>query len=76
MADKSNKVVNLIDLCGHEKYLKTTIHGLISMIPDYSMIVVGANMGVSKMTREHMGMALFLRIPFMVVVTKVDIAPP
>lgn len=32
-------------------------------------------MGISKMTREHLGISLFLKIPFMVVLTKIDIAP-
>jgi GTPase len=39
------------------------------------MIVVGANMGVSRMTREHLGISLALGIPVFIVVTKVDIAP-
>lgn len=39
------------------------------------MIVVGANMGVSKMSREHLGICLFLNIPFYIVVTKIDLAP-
>jgi GTPase len=39
------------------------------------MIIIGSNMGVSKMTREHLGISLFLKIPFMVVLTKIDIAP-
>lgn len=45
------------------------------MVPDYSLIIIGANMGVSKMTREHLGVSLFLKIPFAIVVTKIDIAP-
>jgi GTPase len=73
---KSKKTVTFIDLCGHEKYLKTTMFGLVGLIPDYAMIVVGANMGVSRMTREHLGIALILKIPFFVVITKVDISPP
>ena len=39
------------------------------------MIIVGANMGVSRMTREHIGIAFSLRIPFFVVLTKIDICP-
>jgi len=31
--------------------------GLVGLIPDYAVIIVGANMGVSKMTREHLGIA-------------------
>lgn len=49
--------------------------GLVGLMPDYSMIVVGANMGVSRMTREHLGISLALGIPVFIVVTKVDIAP-
>ena len=49
--------------------------GLVGLMPDYSMIVVGANMGVSRMTREHLGISLALGIPVFIVVTKVDISP-
>ncbi len=71
----SKKYVTFIDLCGHEKYLKTTVFGLSGLMPDYAMIVVGANMGVSKMTKEHLGISLALDVPFFVVITKIDIAP-
>jgi GTPase len=69
---KSNKFLNLLDLCGHEKYLKTTMTGLVGLIPDYSMLIVGANLGLSKMTKEHMGISLTIKLPFFVVVTKID----
>lgn len=78
MADvmgKSTKLVNFIDLAGHERYLKTTVFGLTGNMPDYSMIMLGANMGVQKMTKEHLGLTLSLQIPFFVCITKVDIAP-
>ena len=29
VVEKSTKVVTFLDLCGHEKYLKTTIFGLV-----------------------------------------------
>ena len=45
------------------------------MVPDYSMIVVGSNMGLSKMTKEHLGITWALKIPFFIVVTKIDICP-
>ena len=65
----------MIDLCGHEKYLKTTMFGLSGLYPQYSMLVVGANMGVSRMTKEHIGIAISLKIPIFVVVTKIDLTP-
>ena len=75
ISQNSKKIVTFLDLCGHEKYLKTTMFGLVGLMPDYSMIVVGANMGVSKMTKEHLGISLALGVPLFVVVTKIDIAP-
>ena len=39
------------------------------------MVVVGANMGVQRMTKEHIGIAMSLKIPIFIVVTKIDLAP-
>ena len=75
IAQNSQHLVTFLDLCGHEKYLKTTMFGLVGLMPDYSMIVVGANMGVSKMTREHLGISLALGVPLFIVITKIDLAP-
>lgn len=69
------KYITFVDLAGHEKYLKTTIHGLAGQHIDYSLIFVGGNMGVSVMTREHLILSVTLRIPFIFVVSKIDIAP-
>lgn len=49
--------------------------GLVGLMPDYCMVIIGANMGVSRMTKEHLGIALALKIPMFIVVTKIDIAP-
>lgn len=72
----SKSSVTFIDLCGHEKYLKTTIAGLTGMYCDYASLIIGGNMGVSKMTKEHLGVALALDIPCFVVITKIDMTPP
>ena len=50
--------------------------GLVGLLPDYSMIIVGANMGVSRMTKEHLGISLALKVPIFIVITKIDISPP
>ena len=49
--------------------------GLVGLMPDYAMLVIGANMGISRMTKEHLGITLALNIPLFFVITKVDIAP-
>lgn len=67
--------VTLIDLCGHERYLKTTVFGLTAMMPDFALLVVGANMGVQRMTKEHISIACALALPIAVVITKIDICP-
>ena len=46
--------------------------GMVGLIPDYVLIVIGANFGLNKMTKEHLGIALALKIPFFFVITKVD----
>lgn len=75
VVEKSAKVVTFFDLAGHERYLKTTVFGLTAHSPDYCMLVIGANMGVLRMTKEHLAIALALKVPVLVVITKVDIAP-
>ena len=72
---KNNRMVNLIDLAGHEKYLKTTLFGMLAYYPNYGIVVIGANTGVTKLTKEHLGIMLYLNIPFSIVITKIDIAP-
>lgn len=75
IVEQSYKVISFIDLAGHEKYLKTTVSGMTGHMPDYAFLMVGANMGVTRMTKEHLALALALKIPLIVVVTKVDICP-
>ena len=69
------KYISFIDLAGHEKYFKTTVHGLNGGLADYAILVIGSNMGVLKMTREHLGIIKALNIPFFIVLTKIDICP-
>ncbi|XP_055331213.1 GTP-binding protein 1-like [Paramacrobiotus metropolitanus] len=72
---QSSKVITFIDLAGHEKYLKTTIFGMTGHLPDFCMLVVGANAGVVGMVKEHLGLTLALAVPVFVVVTKIDMCP-
>jgi len=72
----ASKCVELLDLAGHAKYLKTTLFGMTGHHPDYAMLVVGANMGFIGMTKEHLGITLALKMPAMLVVTKIDMCPP
>ena len=68
----SSKIVTFFDLAGHEKYLKTTILGLTSCPPSMCFIMIGANRGILRMTREHIFLCITLGIPFAFVITKID----
>ncbi|KAJ1664157.1 hypothetical protein IW140_004272 [Coemansia sp. RSA 1813] len=76
VCSRASKLVSFLDLAGHEKYLKTTIFGMSSGSPDYVMLMVGANAGLTGMAREHLGLALALGVPVFVVITKIDMCPP
>lgn len=76
IVERSAKIVTLHDLPGHETYLRTAVFGMVGQNPHYCCVVVGANMGVLKMSKEHISLALVLKIPLIFVVSKVDICPP
>lgn len=69
----NEKKLILVDTCGHERYLRTTIFGISSHYPDIVLILIEGNRGVQKMTREHIITALYLQIPIVIMVTKIDI---
>lgn len=72
---ENDTIISFVDLAGHEKYYKTTMFGVNCCSLDYIIIVVGANMGVSRMMIEHLTLTLVLKIPFILVISKTDISP-
>lgn len=70
----SSKIISFSDLAGHERYLKTTISGLSSTFPDICLILVESiSDKITKMTREHIFLCLSLNIPFVIIITKIDL---
>jgi GTPase len=45
------KVISFTDLAGHERYLRTTVFGLLSSSPNYCLLMVAANNGLIGMSR-------------------------
>lgn len=82
-----NEITTLIDLCGHERYFKTTLFGVMGLFCDYGIITIAANDGLGNiereyssvksntvsMTKEHIMLLMYLKIPFIIVVTKMDV---
>ena len=75
VARESYKIVTLLDLAGHEKYLKTTIHGVSSGMSDYSMILVNSRHPPTHMTQHHLNLCCSFGIPTIIIFTKVDGCP-
>jgi elongation factor 1-alpha len=71
---ESDKVVKFFDMAGHEKYMKTTIKGFTHNKPDYAVITVETCKGITDVTKQHITLCRLHKIPFMILLTKVDIA--
>ena len=46
ICENSSKIIQFIDVPGHQKYLKTTIFGLMGHSPHFAMLVMSANTGI------------------------------
>merc|ERR1712232_1542081 len=75
VARESHRIVTLMDLAGHEKYLKTTIHGVSSGMADYSLILVNSRHPPTHMTQHHLNLCCSYGIPVIVIFTKIDGCP-
>ncbi|BES97818.1 unnamed protein product [Nesidiocoris tenuis] len=67
------KLISLLDLAGHRKYLRTTVQAISGYRPHQAMLVVSSQSGVVGMTREHVAIASALDVPMFVVITKTDL---
>mmetsp|Transcript_19604 Transcript_19604/g.47066 ORF Transcript_19604/g.47066 Transcript_19604/m.47066 type:complete len:739 (-) Transcript_19604:317-2533(-) len=75
IARASHRIVTLMDLAGHEKYLKTTIHGVSSGMADYGLILVNSRHPPTHMTQHHLNLCCSYGIPVIVAFTKIDGCP-
>ena len=55
------KIIQLIDLAGHEKYLKTTVFGVTGLFPDYGFVVIGAITGITRLTKNILVFCFILK---------------
>jgi elongation factor 1-alpha len=70
---ESDRLVSFVDTVGHEPWLRTTIRGLVGQKLDYGLLVVAADDGPTKTTREHLGILLATELPTIVALTKCDV---
>ncbi|KAK2703158.1 hypothetical protein QYM36_018299 [Artemia franciscana] len=73
---QSTKIVNFIDLAGHEEFSLTTIRGVNCQDPNYAMLVVDGAAGpvhTRRCPKFHQRLAMAVQIPIIVVITKIDL---
>lgn len=70
---ESGRKVGLIDVPGHEKFIKNMVAGVSGI--DFMMLVVAADDGVMPQTREHLNVIKLLGVDKgVVIITKTDLA--
>ena len=72
VVESADRLVSFVDTVGHEPWLRTTIRGLVGQKLDYGLLVVAADDGPTRTTREHLGVLLATDLPTMVAITKTD----
>lgn len=71
LINEDNLNVSIIDVPGHEKFIRQMISGVSSI--DLSLLVIAANEGVMPQTLEHMEILNHLGLhDVMIVLTKID----
>ncbi|WP_049924690.1 GTPBP1 family GTP-binding protein [Halopiger djelfimassiliensis] len=72
VVETADRLVSFVDTVGHEPWLRTTIRGLVGQKLDYGLLVVAADDGPTRTTREHLGVLLATDLPTIVAITKTD----
>lgn len=68
----SGKIVSLVDVPGHERFIKNMLAGAAGM--DLALLVIAADEGIMPQTREHFEIIRLLEIKkIVVVITKTDL---
>lgn len=70
----STRIVTLIDLAGHQRYLSTTLFGLGSHSPDIVLLVVSVRSTITSNTTDHISLALGMEKSLAIVINKIDLA--
>jgi len=73
VVEESEKLVSFVDTVGHEPWLGTAIRGLVGQRLDYGLVVVSAEDGPTKTTKEHLGVLIAMELPTIVCITKTDL---
>lgn len=74
LAHSAARILRLYDLGGHERFSKTSLHGITSTLPHYVMLCVTAGTRVPPSAADQLAVAVALGVPAFAIVTKADTA--
>lgn len=75
IGERSSKLISLMDLAGHRRYMKTTIQAVSGYAPHFIALVVASG-NLNQMTIENLQIIKAFKIPFFVILTKCDLVSP
>lgn len=75
---ESSKILVFIDSCGYQKYFKTTVFSLTAMHADYAIMVANATNSTTGIeeNKQHLSLCLAFKLPFIIVINKIDLCSP
>lgn len=73
LCEASTRLLTLLDLCGEERFLRTTLFGLTAHAPCSALLCVGADTGITATTRLHAALAFALDLPVLALISKADL---
>lgn len=71
--ESSTKIVTLIDLAGHQRYLGTTLFGLGSYPPDVVLLVISSESPINNAITDNISLALGMGESMAIVINKSDL---
>jgi GTPase len=75
ISELSTKLISFMDLAGHRRYMRTTIQAVSGYAPHFIALVIASG-NLNQMTIENLQIIKAFKIPFFVILTKIDLVSP
>lgn len=75
ISELSTKIISFMDLAGHRRYMRTTVQAVSGYAPHFIALVIASG-SLNQMTIENLQIIKAFKIPFFVVLTKIDLVSP
>jgi GTPase len=75
ISEMSTKLISFMDLAGHRRYMRTTIQAVSGYAPHFIALVIASG-NLNQMTIENLQIIKAFKIPFFVILTKIDLVSP